>query len=43
MAKKPKGWNSFNKLAKRIVAVPKSKVDEASAEKRKPTRNPRKK
>lgn len=32
VAKKPKGWNAFNKLAKRIVAVPKSKVDEAIAE-----------
>lgn len=43
MAKKPKGWNKFNARAKRIVAVPKTKVDEAIAQKREPTDNPPKK
>lgn len=42
--KKPPGWNKFNALAKRIVAVPKEKVDKAIARERKAnaTRSPRK-
>lgn len=37
---KPKGWQAFHALAKRVVAVPKSKVDAAIAQKREPTPNP---
>lgn len=34
MAKKPKGFRAFDKLAKRIVAVPKEKVEARIAQKR---------
>lgn len=44
MAKKPKGFGAFHKLAKRLVAIPKEKVDQRIAEKREDsTRNPPKK
>lgn len=33
--KKPKGWAAFHTLAKKIVAVPKDKVDAAIARERK--------
>jgi len=41
-AKKPKGFNKFHSLLKRVVAVPKDKVDARMAEK-KSTDNPQKK
>jgi hypothetical protein len=44
MADKPKGWNRFAALAKRIVAVPKEKVEARIAQKRREstTRPPKK-
>jgi hypothetical protein len=42
--KKPPGWNKFNTLAKRLVAVPKEKVDAKIAQdRRESTRRPRSK
>lgn len=42
--KKPEGWRKFIGLAKRVVAVPKDKVDARIAEKKaKSTRRPPKK
>lgn len=35
MAKKPTGFRAFHKLAQKIVAVPKDKVDAAIARERK--------
>ncbi len=44
MAKKPKGWGAFHALARKIVAVPKAKVDARVAQKRaESTGNPQKK
>jgi type IV secretory pathway protease TraF len=44
MADKPRGWNRFAALAKRIVAVPKEKVEARIAQKRREstTRPPKK-
>lgn len=42
--KKPEGWGAFDALAKRLVAVPKIKVEQRIARKRaKSTRRPPKK
>ena len=42
--KKPKGFGAFQKLAKKVMAVPKAKVDKRIAEKRdKPTDDPQNK
>lgn len=42
--KKPEGWRKFTALAKRVVAVPKEKVDARIAEKKAAsTRTPPKK
>ena len=44
MAKKPKGFGKFSRLLKRVVAVPKDKVDARIAQKRDDsTDNPQKK
>lgn len=43
-AKKPTGFNKFHSLLKRVVAVPKDKVDERIAQKKADsTDNPQKK
>lgn len=43
MKGKPPGWGKFHKLAKRLVAVPKDKVDARMEQKRQSTDNPQKK